>query len=231
MILKQFPLDEAWKSLFSEEIQKDYFVALFHFLEKEYADSCVENNLFSAQESSVFPPKQLVFNAFNVCPLQKIKVVILGQDPYHERGQAHGLAFSVPEGVKIPPSLRNIYKEIQQDLGIIAPSSGNLERWAKQGVLLLNATLTVREGQAGSHQGKGWETFTDAVIRLISERADRVVFMLWGAYAQQKKSLIDASKHLILTTSHPSPLSAHRGFLGCKHFSKANDFLQKKIDW
>jgi uracil-DNA glycosylase len=127
--------------------------------------------------------------------------------------------------------LRNIYKEIQQDLGIIAPSSGNLERWAKQGVLLLNATLTVREGQAGSHQGKGWETFTDAVIRLISERADRVVFMLWGAYAQQKKSLIDASKHLILTTSHPSPLSAHRGFLGCKHFSKANDFLLKKIDW
>jgi uracil-DNA glycosylase len=176
-----------------------------------------------------------VYNAFNKTAFDNIKIVILGQDPYHGEGQAHGLSFSVPEGVKIPPSLRNIYKELNSDVGIDIPQHGNLKRWAEQGVLLLNATLTVRANSAGSHQKKGWETFTDNTIKAISDNSDYVVFMLWGNYAQKKEALIDDQKHLILKSVHPSPLSARRGFMGCKHFSQANKYLSDKgkevINW
>ena len=184
---------------------------------------------------TVYPPKEDVYNAFKYTPLKNVKVVIVGQDPYHGVGEAHGLCFSVNDGIQFPPSLQNIFKEINSDLGIPMPKSGNLTRWAEQGVLLLNATLTVRASQAGSHQGRGWEEFTDAVIKIISEKAENVVFILWGSYAIKKKALIDASKHYILTAPHPSPLSSYRGFFGCKHFSQTNTYLASKgktpIEW
>lgn len=216
-------IDSNWKLILNSEWQQPYFEQLSNFIETEY------------DTMSVFPPKDLIFNAFNTCPFDQIKVVILGQDPYHGENQAHGLCFSVNEGVKIPPSLRNIFKELATDIGITPPTTGNLLHWSKQGVLLLNATLTVRKGEAGSHQKKGWEIFTDAVIKKISDEHQNVVFLLWGAYAIKKGALIDADRNHILTAVHPSPLSASRGFFGCKHFSKTNAFLQKKgleqINW
>ncbi len=216
-------IEDSWREALGEEFEKEYFKVLAEKVKSAYLSS------------SVFPPPKFVFNAFSLCPFEKVKVVIIGQDPYHGRGQAHGLSFSVPDGVVIPPSLKNIYKEIKSDIGKELPASGNLERWAKQGVLLLNATLTVFESNAGSHQGWGWETFTDAVIKKISEEKTGVVFMLWGRYAQNKSGLIDASKHLILKAPHPSPLSAHNGWFGSKHFSQANEYLRSKgkepIDW
>ena len=187
------------------------------------------------QGKVVYPPGQLIFNAFEHTPFDQVKVVILGQDPYHGPGQAHGLCFSVPEGVKPPPSLVNIFKEIERDLAKPVSKNGNLEHWADQGVLLLNATLTVQAGLAGSHQGKGWEQFTDAVIDQLNRQRDGLVFMLWGSYAQKKGALIDRQRHLVLTAPHPSPLSAHRGFIGCGHFSRANNWLSERgqapIDW
>lgn len=216
-------LQESWKEALADEFQKPYFAQLTDFVRSEY------------MSRRIFPHPKNVFHAFELCPFDQVKVVILGQDPYHGPGQAHGLCFSVNDGVQIPPSLINIYKEIEDDLGVKVPPSGNLERWAKQGVLLLNATLTVRAHQAASHQNKGWEEFTDAVIRLISDKKEHVVFILWGAFAQSKAALIDSAKHLILKSPHPSPLSAHRGFFGCKHFSKTNDYLRsaglKEINW
>lgn len=216
-------IEDSWKEALKEEFDKGYF--------KELADKVKSAYL----QGPVFPPPKLVFNAFALCPFDRVKVVVIGQDPYHGRGQAHGLSFSVPDGTAVPPSLQNIYKEIKSDLGKELPKTGNLERWAKQGVLLLNATLTVFEARAGSHQGWGWETFTDAVIKKISEEKEGVVFMLWGRYAQNKSSLIDANKHLILKAPHPSPLSAHNGWFGSKHFSQANEYLRSKgqepIDW
>lgn len=209
-------IDPTWRNALAAEFENDYFKQLASFVKAEYAST------------TVYPPAKLIFNAFDSCPLPNVRVVILGQDPYHEEGQAQGLSFSVPDDVRIPPSLVNIYKEINADLGIATPSSGNLERWARQGVLLLNATLTVRAHAAGSHQGKGWERFTDSAIKAVSDGCDHVVFMLWGSYAIRKASLIDASKHLVLTAPHPSPLSAYRGFFGCGHFSKANAFLQAR---
>ena len=216
-------LEKRWKEKLTNEFTKPYFVSLAGKVQESY------------QYRSVFPPLPLIFNAFALCPFDQVKVVILGQDPYHGEGQAHGLSFSVPEHIPIPPSLRNIYKEIQSDLGQPIPTSGNLERWAKQGVLLLNATLTVLPNTPGSHQGLGWETFTDAVIKKISEEKEHVVFLLWGKYAQAKAELIDTSKHLVLTAPHPSPFSAHTGFLGSKHFSKTNNYLKanhlNEIKW
>lgn len=216
-------IDENWKALLQEEFDKEYFETLVRFVKNEYATK------------TIFPPARLIFNAFDLCPPSSVKVVILGQDPYHGLGQAHGLCFSVPDGVKLPPSLVNIFKEIHDDLNVPIPTSGNLERWAKQGVLLLNATLTVRAHQAGSHQKRGWEVFTDKVIQIISDYSDHVVFLLWGAYAGQKTGLIDTSKHLILKSVHPSPLSAYGGFFGNKHFSQTNDFLmafgKHPIEW
>ncbi len=216
-------IEESWKACLQEEFDKSYFKKLTEFVRKEYTDK------------TVYPPAKLIFNAFDRCPFHAVKVVIVGQDPYHEPGQAHGLCFSVNNGVSLPPSLQNIYKEIQQDLGKQIPQSGNLERWATQGVLLLNATLTVQAHRAGSHQGKGWEEFTDAVIRHLATEREHLVFILWGAYAQRKGESIDANKHLILKSPHPSPLSAHRGFFGNKHFSRANDYLKahgrQPIDW
>lgn len=206
-------IEESWKEHLQQEFEKPYFRTLTDFVRKEYA------------ARTVYPPAKLIFNAFDSCPFNKVKVVIVGQDPYHEPGQAHGLCFSVNDGVQIPPSLVNIYKEIEDDLGIPAPRSGDLTRWAKQGVLLLNATLTVQAHHAGSHQGKGWEEFTDAAIKRLAEERDHLVFILWGAYAQRKGASIDANRHLILKSPHPSPLSAHRGFFGNNHFSKANDYL------
>lgn len=216
-------LGTTWNKYLSAEMQKDYFLDLDRAVTKAYT------------ERVVFPTKDNVFKAFNLCPFEDVKVVIIGQDPYHGAGQAHGLSFSVPDGEKIPPSLRNIYKELESDIGKPIPESGNLEHWAKQGVMLLNATLTVEEGQAGFHQGWGWETFTDEVIKTISEQKEHVVFLLWGKFAQDKAKLIDESKHLVLNAPHPSPLSAHRGFLGCKHFSKTNEYLKQQniaeIQW
>lgn len=184
---------------------------------------------------TIFPKEELVFNAFDKCNFDDIKVVILGQDPYHTPGAAHGLAFSVPDGEKIPPSLRNIFKEINEDLNKEIPTSGNLEKWAKQGVFMINATLTVEAHKAGSHQKKGWEQFTDAVIKKIADERENIVFLLWGSYAQKKANLIDENKHCILKSVHPSPLSAYRGFFGCKHFSKTNEYLESKniksINW
>ncbi len=206
-------IEESWKEHLQQEFEKPYFRTLTDFVRKEYA------------ARTVYPPAKLIFNAFDSCPFNKVKVVIVGQDPYHEPGQAHGLCFSVNDGVQIPPSLVNIYKEIEDDLGIPAPRSGDLTRWAKQGVLLLNATLTVQAHRAGSHQGKGWEEFTDAAIKRLAEERNHLVFILWGAYAQRKGASIDANRHLILKSPHPSPLSAHRGFFGNKHFSKANGYL------
>lgn len=216
-------IEPSWKAILKEEFEKPYFKQLTDFVREEY------------QTKKVFPPPADIFKAFDLCPFDQVKVVILGQDPYHGPGQAHGLCFSVNQGVTTPPSLKNIYKEIQSDLGLNPPPHGNLEHWAKQGVFLLNATLTVIARQAGSHQKKGWEAFTDEVIRLIADKKENVVFMLWGAYAQNKAWMIDEGKHLVLQAPHPSPLSAHRGFFGCKHFSQANEFLnqnaKKPIEW
>lgn len=210
----QVRINPQWRELLQPEFDSDYFVRLTDFVRAEYANS------------QIFPPAGLIFNAFDQCPLEATKVVILGQDPYHDTGQAHGLCFSVNDGVRIPPSLVNIFKEIQSDIGTPVPPSGNLERWARQGVLLLNATLTVRAHQAGSHQGRGWEQFTDNVIGRLQAAKSNIVFMLWGSYACRKAQLIDAGRHCILTAAHPSPLSAYRGFFGCRHFSKANAYLQ-----
>jgi uracil-DNA glycosylase len=209
----QVKMEPSWAAKLQEEFEKPYFEGLVSFIKSEYATQ------------KVFPPGKLIFNAFGHCPFDQVKVVILGQDPYHGPGQAHGLCFSVPDGVPFPFSLQNIFKEIKDDLGIPVPNSGNLERWARQGVFLLNATLTVRAHQAGSHQNRGWETFTDRIIQLLAEERENLVFMLWGAYAQRKGQLIDNYRHLVLQSVHPSPLSAHRGFFGNHHFSKANEYL------
>ncbi|HJV32557.1 MAG TPA: uracil-DNA glycosylase [Patescibacteria group bacterium] len=206
-------LAESWKRQLKEEFGKPYFKELAGFVRGAYV------------AKTVYPPPKCVFNALDSVAFEDVRVVVLGQDPYHGPGQAHGLCFSVPDGVPKPPSLQNIFKEIHQDLGLPIPKSGNLEHWAKQGVLLLNATLTVEAGQAGSHQGKGWEEFTDAVIRKLSEGREGLVFLLWGAYAQKKGAHIDRAKHLVLEAPHPSPLSAHNGFFGCRHFSKTNAYL------
>ena len=207
--------ESSWKNILHSEFEKSSIKELATTIDYKFA------------HANVYPPQTHIFNAFNLCPFDSLKVVILGQDPYHGEGQAHGLAFSVPDGIPIPPSLRNIYKEIVSDEAVIPPISGNLERWAKQGVLLLNNTLTVEAGKPGSHVGMGWEGLTDAVIQKISAEKTHVVFLLWGASAHNKRTLIDESKHLILTAPHPSPLSAYRGFLGCKHFSKTNAYLMK----
>ncbi|MCF0204372.1 MAG: uracil-DNA glycosylase [Muribaculaceae bacterium] len=206
-------IENSWKEALADEWGKDYFTALTSFVRSEYA---------SAQ---VFPPAAKIFAAFNATPFNDVKVVILGQDPYHDDGQANGLCFSVADGVAFPPSLRNIFKEINSDTGAPIPASGDLSRWARQGVLLLNSTLTVRAHHAGSHQGKGWEEFTDAVIRRLAERREHLVFILWGSYAIRKGAFISRSRHLVLTSPHPSPLSAHRGFFGNHHFSQANAYL------
>ena len=216
-------IEESWKRRLASEFEKEYFETLVNFVKREYAST------------TIYPPAKLIFNAFDLCPFNKVKVVILGQDPYHGPGQAHGLCFSVPEGIDFPPSLVNIFKEIERDIAIPYPQSGNLTRWARQGVLLLNATLTVRAHQAGSHQNRGWETFTDAVIRTLTQERNHLAFLLWGAYAQKKGEFIDKSLHLVLQSPHPSPLSAHRGFFGNNHFSKINDYLfslgEEPIQW
>ncbi len=216
-------IEPGWKSKLKAEFDKEYFVKLTDFVRAEYG------------KGAVYPPGPLIFNAFDVCPFDKVKAVIIGQDPYHGPGQAHGLCFSVRDGIGYPPSLLNIFKEIESDLGIRIKASGDLSRWAGQGVLLLNATLTVRAHQAGSHQRKGWEEFTDYVIKVLNEEKLKLVFFLWGAYAQKKGESIDRSKHLVLESVHPSPLSASRGFFGNRHFSRCNDFLVKNeispIDW
>ena len=206
-------IDKSWKKYLEPEFEKDYFAQLTDFVRNEY------------QQHQIFPPGKLIFNAYNLCAFDDVKVVIIGQDPYHGPGQAHGLCFSVNDDIPFPPSLKNIFKEIKNDLGIDAPTSGNLTRWAEQGVLMLNATLTVRAHQAGSHQNKGWETFTDATIRALAESKENIVFILWGNYAQRKGAFINRDKHLVLTSAHPSPLSAHNGFFGNKHFSKTNEYL------
>lgn len=208
-------IENSWKEALKNEFEKPYFAALCDFIRQEY------------KTSTIYPPASLIFNAFNLCPMDKIKVVIIGQDPYHEPGQAHGLCFSVNDGVKFPPSLQNIYKEIASEYNQPMPQSGNLTRWAEQGVLLLNATLTVRAHLAASHQGKGWETFTDNVIKEVNDRCQNIVFLLWGSYAQKKEAYIDKSKHCVLKAAHPSPLSAYRGFFGCNHFILANNYLRK----
>lgn len=211
----QVKIAPSWQAVLQEEFDKPYFESLTQFVRQEY------------RNGKCFPPGSLIFNAFNLCPFDEVKVVILGQDPYHDFGQAEGLCFSVADGVAHPPSLQNIFKEIHDDLGIPVPQSGSLRRWATQGVLLLNATLTVRAHQAGSHQGHGWEVFTDAVIQRLAAERDGLVFLLWGSYAQKKAAFIDRSRHLVLTSVHPSPLSAYRGFFGCHHFSQANAYLQQ----
>jgi uracil-DNA glycosylase len=214
---------ESWKGKIGNEFDKEYFVQLTQFVRNEYATQ------------TVYPPGKEIFRAFDCCSFDEVKVVIIGQDPYHGPGQANGLCFSVRDGIRSPPSLQNIFKEIHKDLGKPVPASGDLERWARQGVLLLNATLTVRGSSPGSHQNKGWENFTDATIKIISDEKKNVVFLLWGAYAQKKGEIIDRSKHLVLMSAHPSPFSADRGFFGSKHFSKANEYLKskglKEIDW
>lgn len=217
-------IDASWKEVLQKEFEKDYFVKLTSFVREEYAGT-----------TPIYPPARLIFNAFDHCPFNDVKVVILGQDPYHGVGQANGLCFSVNKGVAFPPSLMNIFKEIQSDLGTPIPQDGDLTRWSDQGVLLLNATLTVRASQAGSHQKRGWEEFTDAAIRELAERRENIVFILWGSYAQKKGAFIDRSKHLVLTSPHPSPLSAYQGFFGNHHFSRANRYLvehgKKEIIW
>tara|TARA_B110000093_G_scaffold57158_1_gene61562 strand:+ start:1481 stop:2155 length:675 start_codon:yes stop_codon:yes gene_type:complete len=216
-------LEKSWENKMKKEFEKDYFSILNQFLKQEY------------KEQTIFPEKKLIFNALNSTPFNKVKVVIIGQDPYHGKGQAHGLSFSVTEGIKTPPSLVNIFKEIESDLKINNHGKGDLTKWAKQGVLLLNATLTVRENTPGSHQNKGWEQFTDQIISTISEERKDLVFLLWGKFAQNKTKLIDKNKHHILMSSHPSPLSSYRGFLGCKHFSECNNILKREnkteINW
>ena len=216
-------IEEGWKSVMMEEFQSPYFATLKEFLLEE------------KNKYTLYPPGRLIFNAFQRTSFEKVKVVILGQDPYHGKGQAHGLCFSVPSGIPKPPSLVNIFKELHSDLGTPVPEHGNLEKWADQGVLLLNATLTVRDSQAGSHQKRGWETFTNRVIELVSQEKSGVVFLLWGRFAQAKESLIDGNRHLVLKSAHPSPLSAYNGFYGCRHFSRTNDYLVQQgksgIDW
>ena len=216
-------IEESWKYRLQEEFDKPYFAQLTQFVRGEYASG------------TVYPPGREMFAAFDACPFEQVRVVILGQDPYHEPGQAHGLCFSVNDGVQFPPSLVNIFKEIESDLGKPIPRSGNLMRWAQQGVLLLNATLTVRAHQAGSHQNKGWEAFTDAVIRRLATEREHIVFILWGSYAQRKGAFIDRNRHCVLQSPHPSPLSAYRGFFGNKHFSRTNEYLvqhgYEPIDW
>lgn len=216
-------IEQSWKEQLALEFDKEYFKSLTDFVRQEY------------QSTTVYPPGSYIFNAFEHCPFDKVKVVILGQDPYHEPGQAHGLSFSVQDGIPYPPSLVNIFKELESDLGKPMPSSGNLLRWADQGVLLLNATLTVRAHLAGSHQNRGWETFTDAVIHKLADNRSHLVYILWGSYAQKKGAFIDASHNLVIKSAHPSPLAAYRGFFGSKQFSKANDYLiatgQEPIDW
>lgn len=216
-------MNESWRSRLTAEFEKPYFANLVAFVRREYASGIC------------YPPGSKIFNAFDTTPFEDVKVVILGQDPYHEPGQAMGLSFSVPEGTPLPPSLRNIYAEIRNELGTEPPASGDLTRWAKQGVLLLNATLTVRQGQAASHQRQGWEVFTDAAIRLLATEREHLVFMLWGAYAGAKAQFIDPQRHLVLRSAHPSPLSASRGFFGNHHFQLCNDYLrnhgQQPIQW
>jgi uracil-DNA glycosylase len=216
-------IEPTWKSRLSEEFEKPYFQQLTTFVRDEYS------------KYRIYPPGKDIFRAFDRCPAEKVKVVIIGQDPYHGPNQANGLCFSVNEGIQMPPSLINIFKEIKNDLGKEIPPNGSLDRWADQGVLLLNATLTVRANQAGSHQNKGWETFTDAAIKTLAQEGESLVFMLWGSYAQKKGEFIDNSRHCVLKSVHPSPLSANRGFFGNKHFSKANAYLRskgkKEIDW
>jgi uracil-DNA glycosylase len=220
----QIQLEPSWKALLKDEFSQDYFSLIKQFILTE-----------KAKGKAVYPPGKLMFNAFNLTPFDQVKVVILGQDPYHGLGQAHGLSFSVPFGVKTPPSLQNIYKEIEHDLGFIIPNHGNLETWAKQGVLLINAVLSVNAGEPASHKAAGWENFTNAVIYHLSQQRKNLVFLLWGRFAQQKELLIDTNKHLILKAAHPSPFSAYQGFLGCKHFSKTNEYLIQNglapIDW
>lgn len=216
-------IEQSWKRVLKREFASEKFKKLAEFVVSEY------------QTRKVYPPAKQIFRAFDVCPFDKVQVVILGQDPYHGPGQANGLCFAVNEGVKPPPSLMNVYKEIEQDVGVKMSNSGSLEKWASQGVLMLNATLTVLASQAGSHQKKGWEEFTDAVIRHISGEKEGVVFLLWGRYAQDKGAVIDRKKHLVLEAAHPSPFSAYSGFFGCGHFSKTNDYLiatgREPIDW
>lgn len=208
-------IESSWKVALASEFDKPYFHELTTFVKNEY------------KNATVYPPPKEIFSAFDHCPVDQVKVVIIGQDPYHNPGQANGLCFSVHDGVPMPPSLQNIFKEIHSDVGVPIPTSGNLEHWATQGVLLLNATLTVRANQAGSHQNHGWEIFTDAVIQYLSENKTGLVFLLWGNYAKQKGSIIDTGKHHVLTAAHPSPFSAHSGFFGCKHFSKTNALLEQ----
>jgi uracil-DNA glycosylase len=217
-------IEASWKKALEKEFTQPYFAAIKQFLIKEREEG-----------QTIFPPGKLIFNAFNTTPFDEVKVVIIGQDPYHGPGQAHGLSFSVPQGVPIPPSLQNMYKEIHTDLGLPIPSHGNLSHWAEQGVLLLNAILTVRAHQAASHHGAGWEKFTDAAIQRLNRDRDGLVFMLWGGYAKKKGEMIDRGRHLVLTAPHPSPLSAHSGWFGSRHFSQANAYLVSKgkeaIDW
>jgi len=208
-------LESSWKKALQAEFEKPYFLELTSFVKDAYSSKCI------------YPPLVDVFNAFNECPLNAVKVVIIGQDPYHGQGQAHGLCFSVNDGVAFPPSLVNIFKELERDMGIPKPISGSLNKWAQQGVLLLNATLTVEANAAGSHQKHGWEEFTDAVIHLLATEKQHLVFLLWGSYAQRKCEFIDEASHLVLKSVHPSPLSAYRGFIGCGHFSEANEYLEK----
>jgi uracil-DNA glycosylase len=216
-------IEESWKRELAAEFEKPYFAELTEFVRSEYS------------ATTVYPPAKLIFNAFDHCPFDKVKVVIIGQDPYHGPGQANGLCFSVNKEIKMPPSLVNIFKEISSDTGKPMPTDGDLTRWSRQGVLLLNATLTVRAGNAGSHQRRGWETFTDAAIRILAEKRENLVFILWGSYAQQKGAFIDRNRHLVLTSPHPSPLSAYAGFFGNHHFTLTNDYLAKHgkepIDW
>jgi len=221
---REIRLDPSWKNRLESEFSQPYMISLRQFLLERKGGGAV-----------IYPPGDLIFNAMNSTPFEAVKVVILGQDPYHGPGQAHGLCFSVLDGVAIPPSLINIYKELEADLGSARPVNGNLQKWAGQGVLLLNAVLTVEQGRAGAHQGKGWEEFTDRIVNELNESRDGLVFMLWGSYAMKKGAMIDRDRHLVLTAPHPSPLSAHRGFLGCRHFSKANEWLvqhgQSPVEW
>lgn len=215
MKIMEVKIEKSWQEVLQDEFDKPYFGLLTDFVRREY------------QSKTIYPPAKLIFNAFDLTPINSVKVVIIGQDPYHGEHQAHGLCFSVNDNVAFPPSLVNIFKELERDLSLPFPKSGNLERWAKQGVFLLNATLTVEAGKAGSHQNKGWEEFTDRVIKELSERCDHLVFMLWGSYAQKKGAVIDSKKHLVLKSVHPSPLSAYRGFIGCGHFGLVNGYLKR----
>lgn len=216
-------LEKSWKELLKNEFDKPYFKSLSEFVHNEY------------KTNTIYPPAKFIFNALDSLPVDKVKVVIIGQDPYHGEGQAHGLSFSVPDGISLPPSLQNIYKELGSDLGKVHSKSGNLEHWVKEGVLLLNATLTVRAHQAGSHQNKGWEQFTDAIIHHLADSKENLVFILWGNYAQRKGAFIDPQKHLVIKSAHPSPLSAHNGFFGSQPFSKTNKYLEahgrSSINW